>query len=113
MLRRLQDIAFDLEKPIGPDNPLGQVIVNTHSPAVVGQVPDDSILLAEPEEWMREGARIGTVRLRWLEDTWRSRAESDVPALAKGKLLSYLNPISPVDSFEPALKEFRKEGSDA
>src|SRR5262249_23318040 len=37
MLRLLQDIAVNVEEPVSPDNPLRQVIVNTHSPAVVMQ----------------------------------------------------------------------------
>ncbi|BDA72313.1 hypothetical protein CAL7716_064790 [Calothrix sp. PCC 7716] len=37
-LRLLQDIATDAEEPIGVDNPLRQVIINTHSPSVVTQV---------------------------------------------------------------------------
>jgi predicted ATPase len=44
MLRLLKDIATDTEEPLGDDNPLRQVIINTHSPAVVGEVADDDIL---------------------------------------------------------------------
>jgi len=40
MLNLLQDIATDVAEPIGPDNPLRQVIGNTHSPAVVSQAPE-------------------------------------------------------------------------
>jgi predicted ATPase len=35
MLGLLRDIVTDVSEPLGPDNPLRQVIVNTHSPAVV------------------------------------------------------------------------------
>jgi predicted ATPase len=49
ILDLLRDIAVDIEEPVGPDNPLRQVIVNTHSPAVVAQVPEDSLLVAELE----------------------------------------------------------------
>jgi len=31
MLRLLRDIATDTEEPLGDDNPLRQVIINTHS----------------------------------------------------------------------------------
>ena len=44
MLRLLEDIAIDTSNEIGVDNPLRQVIINTHSPAVVAQVPDDNCL---------------------------------------------------------------------
>ena len=53
MLNLLQAIATDAREPIGLDNPLRQVIINTHSPAVVGQVPDDSLLVAELKEMVR------------------------------------------------------------
>lgn len=95
MLRLLQDIACDVESPVGPDNALRQVIVNTHSPAVVSQVPDDSLFLAELKEIVRDGKRLRTVCFSWLPDTWRSRAEPDISTVARGKLLAYLNPVSP------------------
>ena len=38
------DIAADTHEPAGEDNPLRQVIINTHSPAVVLlRVPDESL----------------------------------------------------------------------
>jgi predicted ATPase len=42
ILRLLEDIAVDVDEPVGKDNPLRQVIINTHSPVVVNQVNDDS-----------------------------------------------------------------------
>jgi predicted ATPase len=98
MLRLLQDIACDPESPVGPDNTLRQVIVNTHSPAVVSQVLDDSLLSAELKEVIKEGTRCKTAHFGWLADTWRSRAEPDKPTIARGRLLPYLNPISASDS---------------
>ncbi len=56
MLKLLQDIATDAEEPVGPDNPLRQVIINTHSPAVVAQVPEDS--LVTPRYAMMPGAEV-------------------------------------------------------
>lgn len=42
MLDLLQDITTDVTEPTGPDNPLRQIIINTHSPSVVSEVPEDS-----------------------------------------------------------------------
>jgi predicted ATPase len=39
LLRLLQDIATDTSMAVDEDNPLRQVIINTHSPTVVLQVP--------------------------------------------------------------------------
>ena len=57
MLHLLQDIATDADEPVDMTNPLRQVIVNTHAPAVVSEVQDDSLLVAEIREDMREGKR--------------------------------------------------------
>jgi predicted ATPase len=91
MLQLLQDMAMDTEEEIGPDNPLRQVIINTHSPALVAQVPDDSLVIAELKETCREGKRFRAARFGCLPETWRHKAET--PEVSKGILLSYLNPI--------------------
>lgn len=93
MLQLLQDIAVDVQLPIEHDNPLRQVIVNTHSPAVVQQVPDDSLLVAEPCELVRENRYIRGVRFACLPDTWRA-LEPNALIVSRGKLLSYLNPVA-------------------
>lgn len=95
MLNLLQDIATDTDDPIGPDNPLRQVIVNTHSPAVVAQIPDDSLLVAELSETVKDGARFKSVQFSCLSKTWREKAPEQTTTVTKGKLLSYLNPIEP------------------
>lgn len=91
MLQLLQDIATDVDEPVGPDNPFRQVIVNTHSPVVVRQVPDDSLLIAESKEIVQDGQRFAGVRFSWLPGTWRQVAYPGVHPVAKGNLLSYLN----------------------
>lgn len=93
ILRLLQDIATDVNSPIGPDNPLRQVIVNTHSPAVVKQVSEDSLLVAELKETVRDDQRFKRACFRWLPDTWRAKAAPDVYPVAKGRLLAYLDPL--------------------
>jgi predicted ATPase len=98
MLALLQDIATDADDPIGPDNPLRQVIVNTHSPAVVAQIPDDCLLVAELSENVRDGARFKSVRFSCLSDTWRQKSPEQPNVITKGKLLSYLNPVEPEEA---------------
>ena len=98
MLNLLKDIAMDTDEPIGPDNPLRQVIINTHSPAVVAQIPEDSLLVAESVEMNEAGRRFKVVRFCPLPDTWRQkRLNGDVAVVSKGRLLSYLNPVAPDD----------------
>ena len=93
MLELLQDIAVDVTKPVATDNPLRQVIVNTHSPAVVHQVPPESLLIAETEQAIRDDKRFQKAVFRWLPDNWRSEASPEERAVMKGRLLHYLNPI--------------------
>jgi predicted ATPase len=95
MLRLLQDIATDVNEPVGPDNPLRQVIVNTHSPAVVQQVPDDSLLIAELKESLDSGKRFKRACFSWLTDTWRANGAPGVSTVSRGSILAYLNPTGP------------------
>lgn len=106
MLRLLQDIAVDAQLPVEEDNPLRQVIVNTHSPAVVQQVPDDSLLIAESRELVRAAQRIRGVRFACLPDTWRA-GESATPSVSRGKLIAYLNPVADTadEQREPGVKQ--------
>jgi len=97
MLRLLQDIAVDVDMPVSADNPLRQIIINTHSPAVVSQVPDDSLLVAELKEVVQGENRFKAARFSWLPETWRQDAQPDVRPVSRGKLLSYLNPVGSPD----------------
>ena len=95
MLRLLQDIATNIDEPVGSDNPMRQVIINTHSPAVVGQIPDGSLLVAESKEILRSGQRFKRVVFSSLSDTWRTLTDSDKESavVSRGTVLAYLNPI--------------------
>jgi predicted ATPase len=97
MLRLLRDIATDVREPLGDDNPLRQVIINTHSPSVVAQVPDDSLLVAELKETLRFGLRFNRVVFSPLPKTWRLKAPEKLEPVPKGKLMAYLNPITDLD----------------
>lgn len=88
MLNLLQDLAVDPDESVGPDNPLRQVIINTHSPSVVAHVPDDSLLMAKLVPGL-ENAELAV--LLPLQHTWRGGDE----AVVKGDLLAYLDPIGP------------------
>ena len=93
MLELLQEIAVDVTRPVARDNPLRQVIVNTHSPAVVHLVPSGSLLIAETEQAIRDDKRFQKAAFRWLPNTWRSETSPEEKAVMKGRLLYYLNPI--------------------
>jgi predicted ATPase len=93
MLDLLRHIATDTNEPVSADNPLRQVIINTHSPAVVGMAPDDSVLMAEPISQVdKNGTRFTGLAFRCLARTWRSELP-DSASVAIGNVLSYLNPL--------------------
>lgn len=99
MLRLLQDIATDTDSPVDEDNPLRQVIINTHSPSVVLQTPEDSLLVAELAGGIQPASRQGGAQLvrfsqllfSCLEGTWRQKIKGH-RITGKGNLLAYLNP---------------------
>jgi predicted ATPase len=100
MLTLLQDIAMDTEEQVGPDNPLRQVIINTHSPLVVAQIPDDSLLVAESIDMNEYGKRYKVVRFSPLAETWRQKKSiGEITVVSKGKVLSYLNPVASEEPF--------------
>lgn len=92
ILRLLEELAVDTRQPVGPDNPLRQVIVNTHSPGVVSQVAAESLMLVTSELIpSRRNGPIWAARFTWLDRTWRDDGKSG-SGVSKGELLSYLNP---------------------
>ena len=91
MLRLLKEIPTDVNEEIDVENPLRQVMVNTHSPAVVAQVPDDSLLVAELHAVAKGDRRFKVVSFDCLPDTWRAREGEQT--VSRGQLLSYLNPV--------------------
>lgn len=93
MLRLLRDITTDADEPVGDDNPLRQVIVNTHSPAVVQQVPEESLLVAVEKEMVWKEGRTTGVAFMALPSTWRTKGEDAPRPVSLGTLLSYLNPV--------------------
>jgi predicted ATPase len=112
MLRLLEDIATDVELPIGPDNPLRQVIINTHSPSVVKQVPETSLLVAESRELILGDQRVQAVSFCCLPNDWRTKRQGadSTRVCTKGKLLAYLNPELPPEPEEQGTGQGKANG---
>jgi predicted ATPase len=89
MIQLLRDIAVDVERPVGPGNPMRQVIVNTHSPGVVQCVPEDTLLLGHATERVMDRTRDRPLVLRGVRDTWR------VPAGTEASLVPLFAYVSP------------------
>ncbi len=90
MVRLLRDIAVDPGERVGADNPLRQVIVNTHSPVVFESIDRDDLVFLDAVEAVRADAR-GKVTLAWMpEGSWRAHLTSDGHTLPPGRLHPYL-----------------------
>jgi hypothetical protein len=110
VLSLLQDIAVDVEKPVGPDNPLRQVIVNTHSPAIISRVAEESLLVAELAGMEKSGREFKSARFCSLADTWRQNTPEKPATVARERLAAYLPPIiSPEPEKDYYIKERKKE----
>ena len=98
VIELLRELAVDVDEPVDADNPLRQVIINTHSPSVVACVPDDALLMAHIA---RGGeAEASRLTIRHLPDTWRVHDGSDESTVTRGDLLAYLNPLEVLDQEE-------------
>ena len=95
VIELLRELAVDVDELVDADNPLRQVIINTHSPSVVACVPDDALLMAHIA---RGGeAEASRLTIRHLPDTWRVHDGSDESTVTRGDLLAYLNPLEVLD----------------
>jgi predicted ATPase len=113
ILELLQDVATDAEEKVGEDNPLRQVIINTHSPAVVQQVPEDSLVVAELRDTVQQGKHFKRVSFGYLPDTWRGKDKdlthsSDKNIIPLGRLLSYLNPVPKANEMEESSRSQKR-----
>jgi predicted ATPase len=89
MLDLLHEICVDPQFRVDGDNPLRQVIFNTHSPSVVGEVSPEDLVVAE-------GLRTtGAQHTRFLAmpDRWRTKPTALRPAkpISLGLLTEYLH----------------------
>jgi predicted ATPase len=90
MLNLLRDLAVDPNEAPGPDNPVRQVIVNTHSPVVVQVVAPDDLLFARSRAIDGDDGRVHEVlALRPMQGSWRA-AEVDAKPIGKADLIPYL-----------------------
>ena len=94
MIQLLRDLTTDIQATEfeGKSNPLRQVIINTHSPSVVMQVPDESLLMADLVDFIQDGRPTRRLQVKCLDNTWRAKAGLADP-ITKGQLLAYLNPV--------------------
>lgn len=88
MVGLLRDLAVDLSRPPGQDNPFRQIIVNTHSPYFVALQHDSELLLASPVTVKRGSEIVRTIRLLPRKGTWRDGSSGF--AGSRASIIDYL-----------------------
>ena len=89
MVDLVRELAVDTRRAPGPENPMRQVIVNTHSPAVVQLQNPEDLLFADTTTIRGPGGRLTrTLRLRPLQGTWRT--DDAEPGIGKASIIHYL-----------------------
>jgi predicted ATPase len=91
ILELLRDMAVDTSIAVSHENPLRQVIVNTHSPVVVRNLSPDELLVAVPvrkskASFTAYGAMVGSWRLRQEELN-----SERTPSVTLAELMDYLH----------------------
>jgi predicted ATPase len=89
MVNLVRDLAVDPNAEPESDNPVRQVLVNTHSPYFVQFQRADDLLLALPTSIRQEGRSRTTVRLIPLAKSWRARA--GMTSVSKEAIVDYLS----------------------
>lgn len=87
MVDLVRDLSVDATAVVSDDNPLRQVIVNTHSPYFVQYQHAADLVLAMPTTIEREGKTRTTVRLAPLAKTWRT---GTTPGVSRESIVEYL-----------------------
>jgi predicted ATPase len=92
MVQLAQDLAVDPSRAPDEDNPFRQVIINSHSPAVVQLVDPNNLLYASTAVVGRADSRPKrALTLRPLVNTWRATSPmSTEPPVGMADLLPYL-----------------------
>ncbi|HAT30386.1 MAG TPA: ATPase [Janthinobacterium sp.] len=86
----LGEMAVDPDFAIGPDNPLRQIIINTHSPLVIQRLQTDHIIVSQA--YKHDGALLSTFSP--IVGTWREKGGPDPKlddmSVTFGALIDYL-----------------------
>ena len=94
----LRDYAVDVDDPVGADNPLRQVVLNTHSPEVARQLSFHELVFVERALTKQEGP-ISTFRP--ISGAWRAElsngTETDAQPLGRQAVVDFIGG-SPVNS---------------
>ncbi len=91
MIALLEKMATDTNEAVDTDNPLRQVIVNSHSPLVVKKVSDESLYLIRTQENYLAAleTKVRHTALAALPSTWKTQ-QAGAALIGMGEILAYL-----------------------
>ncbi len=90
MIDLLKGIAVDPDFALGPDNPLRQVVVNTHSPGVVKTIESADLVYLADAWIVRAGHKGRVASIRVPPGSWRALHSKGQATLAPGERVAYL-----------------------
>lgn len=93
MLELLKSIAVSTDDAVDDENPMRQVIINTHSPSIVSFVDEADLVYASGSREAEDEGGGSEVQFQFLEGTWRAVADARARTISRSSLLSYLNPL--------------------
>ena len=102
LIRLLRDYAVDTDESAGRDNPLRQIVLNTHSPEVARQIQPSELLFAERAR--RADGGVMSV-FRPVEATWRAGAPGAPPPKPRSSIEQFIGGSPPSESFRQATIE--------
>jgi len=111
MMNLLRAIATDVDFPIDADNPLQQVIINTHSPGIVAHANPNDVLFADlrdPPSCPGKGPR--AIVVKHYPETWRGSFNDSVE-IDPGRIVSYLVAAAPSDDDSRGPTVFKRAGA--
>lgn len=87
----LRDIAVDPQHAVDADNPLRQVVVNTHSPEVVQNCdPQAELIFIDDVCVTRNKNRGHVAAIKVPKTSWRARVDQGSAPIAPGRIAPYL-----------------------
>jgi predicted ATPase len=95
MVKLLEEMATDTDFKVDDDNPLRQVIINSHSPIVVRSVSDESLFLATEKEGYSEKfkRKVKFTGFSALKNTWKTD-NNLAEKTSLGEITAYLEKIT-------------------
>ena len=90
IIQLLKDIVVDPTDP--EETSLRQVIINTHSPGVIGEIDEDDLVYVDSQPYIKNRTKFIGTKMSALAGTWRA-VKTGMSTVQRGKIIAYLDPI--------------------